>query len=515
MAKDSVARPMPIIAERHVAWSRTRHASAGNFRVKRMRTTYLRQLGGQTRDEYEAYLERVSFLEATGRTREALSGLVFAKDAVIAVPAALPYLATDATGDGTPLIDFASHIVNEQLETGFGAIVVSHNGDPENPGTAAAPSGRPVLAYYPGEHVLAYEFGAVGGARRLTSLRLWEMLSEPDAEDEFARVDVEQVRVFDIDDLGVRERVFRKVETKKGAPVEWAQFGPEARPMRGGAALDEIPAVIVSATGKPEPGHIPLSPLAELNLSHYRTSADYEHALHFCGLPTPYATGVSTTRRRGDLAALQDVALGPGYEAMRSTAIEPEPALTLGSSQVIVLESDKAALRYLTLPVEGVGALREALSGKEAQMATLGASMLAQRAAQPESGEAISLRRSAETSGLVVLANSVSAALTRAIEIAALWQGADPTEAAIELNTDYDTRRIDPGLLTALVAAVNAGRMSPDTFVWNLKRYGMLEGGVTVDDELSRIEQSGPALGSIGLDQFGNAPFNDPYQNGQ
>jgi hypothetical protein len=486
-------------------WRRTRDASGGRFVVLERGTEYLPRLSEQSGDEYKAYAERAVWLDATGRTREALRGLVFSRDPVSILPAALDYLLTDPAGDGSHLNEFAGHVVSEQLDTGFGAIVVMHSGDPTAPGTAAAPSGRPTLHYYAAEQVIAWRHAAIGGRRTLSHLRLYETVEVPGA-DEFETTSIPQIRVYDLTAGGCVERLFQERE-RADKTVDWVVVAPPSTLMRGGQPLMMLPAVLVAADGREAPSNAPLSPLAELNFSHWRTSADYEHALHFCGLPTPYVTGVNTARNRGDIAALGDQPLELGRENIRPARnIETGPSLVLGSSHFLVLENPNAKIGFLTLDPSGVGALREAMTNKEAQMAVLGARMLAPAPNAAESGEALSIRRSAETSGLIELANSVSGALTRALSIAVEWQSGDAVDVVYSLNTDYDTRRMDPQLLTALLAAVNAGRMSLDAFVWNVRRGGLLDPDVSTEDEIERIGAAGPALGSFGLDQFGNAP---------
>jgi hypothetical protein len=58
-------------------------------------------------------------------------------------------------------------------------------------------------------------------------------------------------------------------------------------PTRKGKPLTFIPFVFINPTTiRPSIEKPPLLDMVDVNLSHYRSSADYEHGLHFTGLPT-------------------------------------------------------------------------------------------------------------------------------------------------------------------------------------------------------------------------------------
>jgi len=73
--------------------------------------------------------------------------------------------------------------------------------------------------------------------------------------------------------------------------VEWLP-GQDVVPMRQGQALTEIPFVFVgpnnslSSVDRP-----PLEDLVDVNLSHFRTSADLENGRHWTGVTTPVLAG--------------------------------------------------------------------------------------------------------------------------------------------------------------------------------------------------------------------------------
>lgn len=486
--QNAVALPAAHIATKMAQWRRVRDCVGGADDVRAAGTLHLPKLSDMTSGEYKSYALRPAFFEATARTRAAMTGVAFAKPVNVELPSALDPFALDIDAAGTTLNEFATHLVDEMQTTGFGFLYVQHTGTADAAESLAAVSGRPILEFYPAEAVLDYKMGVVNGVRQLTLVRLAENI-EVETDDEFAPEFVEQIRVLDLFKGTFRERLFRETENAKKEKV-WVAVAT-ATPLMNGAPIPYIPGRVVTADGKQTIGNAPLAALAELNLSHWRTSADYEHALHFCGLPTPYVTGVTETAvPRGDvLGAIDGDEYRPGFETMRRAT--QSPTIKLGSSQILTFENPQAKVGFLSLDPSGVTALNDALDRKERQMSVLGARMLSQDKAGVESAQALDIKRSGETAALSRLCASVSAALTDVLTIVRDWLGATG-DVLFAINTDYATHALSAQEITALLSAVNAGQISRETFIFNLQRGGRMEPGVTVDDEIERIEITQP-----------------------
>jgi hypothetical protein len=513
----------PLVKSRSATWARVRDALAGGYVLRETTTArkYIPELSGQTAAEYAAYIDRATFLEATARTREAMTGLIFSRAPAYTDPTpATDVFAADIDASGTTIDDMARAIVDELQATGFGAIVVSHNGDPENPGTAANPSGRPFVQWYNAESVIDWKFSTINGARQLSALRLYETVDE--AAGEFASVSVLQIRVLDLEQVeGVarlRERIYRLTEPdkKSKSKPKWEQVGVTLYPMQDGAPVTSLRAILVSADGNGLPGSVPLSPIAEINLSHWRTTADHEHALHFCGLPTPWIAGVQTAKPGRRDRALAEVDGDPvtGLENLRvnRAAYQQQPAIALGSTKFLMFDSAEAKIGILTMDVAGLSALENSLTRKERGMAVLGARMLSLESAGAASGVAIDLRQQGEQSALVRIANVVSSALTRALQWCAEWAGA-PSETTYALDTSFARVRIDGATLTALLSAANAGKISRETFIYNVRQGGYLPDGITEADELERIANDPQPLADPFASFGPNSPPDDPPAN--
>lgn len=440
---------------------RCRAAVAGQDAVAALTTDILPRPAGMTEREYGSYVGRALYMNATQRTHDSLVGMVMQKPAQSEMPNSLVDLASYIDGRGSRLEDFARMAVSEVLEVGGWLAVVDHPERPEGVITAAQERAfglRPVVSYYPRESVLEARTGFVNGNEEFMFLKLAETWIED--VDEWTQEAREAVRVYDMDEGGVRVRVYRK--TAAG----WVLYNEAFPTARNGQGLRYIPAVAFGPEsnrfGKP-----PLLDLIDVNLAHFRNSADMEHALHFTGLPTPYASGVA-----------------PG-------SLE---SLTLGSSAGYVFEDANAKIQFATYGAEGLASLKQAMDDKVQMMAALGARMLASESRQAESGEALAIKRGGENSALAKVADSVSRSIVLVLETLAEWEGIEG-EVSYSLNTDYLPSKMDPQELTALMAAWQSGGLTSEELFDRMKAGGIIRDDKTYDEherELGLADDTAP-----------------------
>ena len=97
----------------------TASLSTRTSRQTMMRTRYLPRPSGMKRDDqYLAYVERSTWLGATERTVQGMTGTVFRREPVIEVPTPLKSHIADITQTGISLRMFAEQAVRETLAHG-------------------------------------------------------------------------------------------------------------------------------------------------------------------------------------------------------------------------------------------------------------------------------------------------------------------------------------------------------------------------------------------------------------
>lgn len=445
-------------------WQRCRDAAAGEDAVKERGETYLPRPSGQKDKDYAAYKKRAYWFNATQRTIDGLTGLIFRKELQLEAPESMAEWLRDVTLSGISLREFAAHVVDDAMQVGRAGILVDFPAVDLTPDLTVAQieatGARPYFVLYQAEDIINWRFARVGSKTQLVLVVLREYADVPGSNDEFELSEIEQYRVLDLEPntATYRQRIFRK--DKDGG--EWKSIG-EVRPLIKGQPFKEIPFVFVGVgrnDGKLETP--PIYDLANVNLSHYRTLADLENGAHWTGLPTPVFTGLS----------------------------EDKKEIALGSTEAVVLPIGGEA-KYLEFTGQGLQALENRAKAKEDEMAVLGARILATEKRQPETAETAAIHRAGENSVLASIANTVSRALDKILEIAREWGGLTG-EVKIQLNTDYLAIRMDPAMLASLLASLQAGKISHQDFFWYLQRGDVIREERTFEEMVADIEASPP-----------------------
>lgn len=453
-------------------WRKCRDVAAGEEAVHAAGATYLPKLGGQDQPEYDAYKARAGFYNATRRTIDGLSGMIFRKPIVTIAPVSMDDWVTDIDLAGASLDRLAEQTVEELLTTTRCGVLVDMPRLVEGErvitrAQAREANQRPFARLYGADDILDLRVGQRNNAAVVTHVRLRETSLEPKPTDEFDDDTVQQIRVLDFNEDGqYRQRVYRASEDGPYTLID------EVTPLAGGAPMDEIPFVPIGARGVETGIDYPvLLDLVNVNLSHYRTLADLEHGAHFVALPTPYVFGVDDDHAPSSI--------GP-TEIWHG----PDKAVVVG------------LLEFTGQGLEGLERRREA---KEAQMAALGARMLAPDKAGVEAAETLAIRSAGEWSVLASLAKGAGQALTRVVQMMADWSGVSG-DVSVELNRDFMPSAMTAQQLTAWMGALQGGGVSRQTFFEALKQGELVRDDLSFEEEEQRISDDGPALGMIGAD---------------
>lgn len=479
-------------------WTRARDVTGGEDRVKTAGEVYLPKLSDQTPEEYAAYRDRALFFNATSRTVEAFTGMIFRKDPTEEFPAELEDFRADANLHGQSFFDYEKAIVREVLTVGRAGTLVDWSDDEQ----------RPYVVRYEAEQILNWRTGRVGGKTVLTLVVLKESVDidearrleskataatgkapeaarpvkgfntkketgpvEDSANDSFFKQNTkEQIRVLRLDQTTATP-VYTVDIWRKDAAGKFARVLTVTPQRKGSIAL--IPFVFHGPNNLlPDVDRPPIDDIAVINLSHYRSSADLEHGRHFTGLPTAFAAG---------------------FDANKTYKI--------GSAAAWVSTDVQAKASYLEFTGQGLDCLVKALEQKEQQMAVLGARMLQQEKKVAETENTALLRTTGEQASLSQIAITASESFAMIYRLALWWKSAaDSTledaggKVKVELNTDFNPTQMQPALVSALVSAAQQGYLSKDSVVTQLKRGELIGGNRSVEDELKLIEETMPDL---------------------
>ena len=198
-------------------------------------------------------------------------------------------------------------------------------------------------------------------------------------------------------------------------------------------------------------------------IGHYQLSADLRHALHYTALPTPWIAG------RGDAGSGEPLRIGS------MTAWDLPAGATVG---------------MLEFTGPGVEAIAAEMTRAELHMAALGGRLLAEPTRAAETEETTRIKSSSETSILMGMVSTASAALTQMLRWHAEWIGEAVDDLAIALNREFFDTKLSPRELTALVAAWQSDAMTAHDLVWNLRHGDRLDPGRSDEDVLADLRAS-------------------------
>jgi len=452
-------------------WQIARATVEGQRAVKALGEIVLPRLKDQTDADYNAYRMRASYVNFTWRTISALAGMIFRKDPEIIVPASIEPMLEDVTGSGVSFHIFAQQVTIEDLTTGRLGVLVDHP-EQSTVGLTVADTQRmnirPTMQLYAAETIYNWEPGRVNNQTVPVQVRLREDFTYP--AEGFENPEVEtRYRILDLvtrkssDGAGENEgpvyrvRVFR-INNKK----EDEQVGPDIFPLMNGKPLPYIPFFPIGIDDTTlEMDEPPLIDLMEVNLHHFRLSADLMHGLHFT-LPTPWIAGY--------------------------TPENPGDKLYIGSAAAWVFPDPQTSVGFLEFKGEGLIPVSAEMIKNEERMAILGARLLASERKSTETAQAARIYRAGETSILSAMAATISIGLTKALNTFCEW-ARQPGDWSITLNNEFLPPEVTPQELAGWLAAWQQGApgFSDEGFFNLLKKREMVTVDVTLEDEQERI----------------------------
>lgn len=450
-------------------WRRCRDAAAGQDAVHNGREAYLPKLKEQEETDYIAYIERTPWFNATWRTIEGLRGMILRLPPKLDVAANVKaILDNNVDGAGTPLASFIPEVIEEAFKIGRLGLFIDYPNVPVA-GTTQADAElqqlAPRMLEYRAEQIINWRTQAVGNKKTLVLVVLEEDYITP--KNEFETLCVKQWRVLELVSLTpgataiYRVRVFQKgLGEAAGHDV---QIGVDVFPQMGGKNLSEIPFYFIDTDEcGPDCDDPPLIDLVNMNMSHYRTSADLEHGAHFTALPTAWVSGYKK---------------------------EDGEKFYIGSQSAWVFGHPQAKVGFLEFSGEGLKALEAALDRKEKQMAVLGARMLEEQKRGVETAEVAAIHRSGEQSMLAAAAWAISFGFTRALQLFSDWAGGK-SKVAFELNRRFFPTPMTSEELAALVAAWQQGAISYETLFENMKEGDIVAQDLTAEQEQTKIQNT-------------------------
>jgi len=450
-------------------WKKVRDCVGGSATVKEAGISYLpkpnpEDKSTQNTDRYNDYKARANYVNFTGHTKKGMSGMVFRKESTIELPTAIEYIKENANGSGLTLDQLTKDILNQTLETGRHGLLVDYP-DVEEGLTQAQVNASNLQAHimgYPSESVINWRTSVVSG-KKVLSLVVLQEPQEKVSDDGFSVQRVMYHRVLALEEGTYIQYLYNENDEQV------AEFIPRKS---DGAAWDLIPFTFVGSENNDETiDEAPLYDLAEVNLAHYRNSADYEESSFMVGQPTLFLSGFTQTWIDDNLKGT--VSLGsrggiPGPEGATAELLQANPN---------------------QMPLEG-------MKEKEQQMIKIGARVI-QDASGTETAEAAKIRFSGQNSQLADIVGNIESAVSRCIEWVSEFMGSD-SGFSIEINRQFYDANLDAQQVMALVQLADRGDIAQPDVRSALRRAGWVDAGRTDEEIEEDLDGQGPLLSGAG-----------------
>lgn len=406
---------------------------------------------------YQDYLNRAVFYNVTRRTVSALVGQIFSKYPTYDLNE-LAYLEGDIDGSGESLVQQAKDAAIQCLLKGGGGLLADM---PVNNGVtrASMASGgiRPTISHYERESIINWRVSKVGAVYKLSLLVLSQSYIAED--DGYEQKLGEQLLVLRLVDGLAESEILQKIDG------DWVSQGVNKLKDNKGKQLTEIPFYFYGAVNNDaEIDDSPVYDLAELNIAHFRNSADLEESL-FISQPTLVVSGL-TEQWVNDVLD-NGIAIGS-----RSGILLPEG----GSAQLLQPDpNDK---------------IQVAMRHKEEQMKALGAKLVESQSGQAKTALQASQEGADETSVLTTIANNLSDCFTKAVRACGRYVGIDTDGLFVTFNTQFNFSKLSPEQIDRLVGLWQGGAIT----------FGELRSQL-VESEFANIESPEEARAIIDEEQ--------------
>lgn len=439
----------------------------GDKAIKANAKTYVPKNKGVSDEDYNAIIQRSVFENFTEATAKGISGLIFAKEPTVSVPASLEILKENIDMDDNAIVDLSQNIVNELMEVGrCGLLIDVPNIDTTGmtkPQTDAL-NIRAFTKLYKSETIINWRYEAINSVNKLTLLVLHEVYE--DWTDRFTSTLKNRYRVYSLIDNICYVEVFEENDKTFNNTMKMKQV------IVKGSTINYIPFIPLTYKDiSIIPVKPPLMDIANINLNYYGVAVERRNVIHFVGNPFFMGKGINTRDDKGNALTI-----------------------TLGSSIAQIFQEVNADMKIVETQGTGLAFNESYLNDCKSTMAALGARLLVPEANAQISENTMQMKTAGYRSTIMQIANTASRAITQSLKIIAEWEGQNPDEVKLELNTDYNLSEMDAQTITALITAWQTGAIRQEDMFKKLQKGEVIESDISFDDYKSNLEVASPIL---------------------
>jgi len=445
-------------------WAVVQDCVSGSDEIKAKRTAYLPMPNDTDHSEenlkrYAQYVQRANFVNFTASTLEGLLGMVFRRDPKMDLVPTVEYLRNNATGSGVSLEQLLRSSISQVIQKGRLGFLVDY---PEaekglRKKAVTAMGMRANVVKYEAKAIINWETRSINGTIVLAMIVLSEDFKVY-ADDGFSWKVKPYHRVLRLDADGVyRQYLYNDLDIIIDI-VEPRQSD--------GSLWSIIPFAFCGATNNDSIiDKSPLYDIANLDIAHYRNSADFEESSHIVGQPTPVFAGLTEHW-------VSEVMKGGVRIGSRGGVMLP-----VGGHATLMQVNENS------MPMTG-------MDKKEMQMVKIGARLIEDNKGGSETAEGARIRYAGQTSKLAVIVGNVESMVNQCLVWAQIFMGGEG-ESSILLNREYYDRRLDAQTIMAEIALYDRGLIAKTDLRTSLRAGGHIaadRSNEAIDDEAEVLE---------------------------
>ena len=476
--KNPVAEPTAQFNEMKEDWTLITDLKGGSKTMRAAKDKYLPKEEKESANSFENRLKRSFLFNGYEDTVSKLSTKPFTKPVKVDhkdnLHEMLDMVKDDADLAGTTLPDFAKQLFEDGVDNGKFHILVDFPPKEEDENRSKADEKalgiRPIFIRVHSQNLIGWQTERNHQNKEvLSQIRIQETRTEKSGD--YGTQEVEYIRVYGLE----KWEIWKKV--KAGTDEEdWVMESD------GDNHFGVVPLITGYfrrtgfLTAKPA-----LYELAELNLQHYQSSSEQTNILRFARIFTHVFMGVSTD--------------------------EGDTGWALGSGGAVILKNPEAKAMVLEHSGKAIEAGRQDIMDIQERMEMVGLQPLLRNGGS-QTATAKGIDESKNQAKVTTWIQEVESCLLKAYKMAAEWitkagqvKVEIPKDFAVTIFKDFVLSFKASENIRNLIEMRKIGEISRPTFLRLIRKHGLLDDDINLDEEIQRIEQEGPSLGLIGEDE--------------
>jgi len=456
----------------------------GEYRLKKRDEekpgTYLRVINPLDVSDYNkrlnaSYRKSAILYNATGRTLIGLLGMLYRVEPTIPeLPELMEYIETDIDGNGMGINQQSHAVSSEVIKIGRHGLLtdipIKKEGKEEKPTTIADVQNgfRPFTKKYNATDIIDWNQSSINGMMTLDLVVLLEMVSIFADEHRIKREIKKRYRILRLTEGKYTQQLWVEGDDSPGEEIEIIDGS--------GEPWDEIPFEFIgSENNDPSIDFAPLESLTDVNIGHYRNSADLEHSSFQLSAATPW---IADDR----------------YSSVQSNPNKKDTNTQKFGETSIIVMGNGGQFGYAQ-PSPNVLA-NDLAKNKEQQMVALGAQLISEGGGT-ETAEAVRTKKAADTSMLSIVGINVSNGYTKSLGWIARFLNVD-FKGEYQLNKNFFDSKLTPQERQQIVVEWQSGlysvriarkQLQASNVISSDEDLGKLQ--VEVDGELPGVDLGG------------------------